>query len=68
MTTLTFPESPTLGDLYVGTNSITYQWMGTHWSSANPAIHGFSMAVIEGGVAGTVFSQDLDNQLEGGGA
>ena len=30
--TLDFPNSPTIGDEYTGTNGVTYQWDGSVWS------------------------------------
>lgn len=68
MTTLMFPANPTVGQLFVGTNSVTYQWIGSYWSTANPAINGFSFVVAEGGFADTVYNSNLDYDLDGGGA
>lgn len=63
-----FPTDPTTGQLYIGDNSVTYQWMGTHWSSVNPALHGFSQTVYEGGQANQTYNELTDNTIEGGGA
>ena len=30
--TLDFPNSPSIGDEYTGTNGVTYQWDGSVWS------------------------------------
>ena len=65
---LTFPTTPTLGQIYIGDNSVTYQWMGTYWSSASPAIHGLSETVYEGGQADQTYNELTDNTIEGGGA
>ena len=32
MTAITFPASPTVGQLYVATNAVTYIWTGNQWS------------------------------------
>ena len=65
---LTFPTTPTLGQIYIGDNSVTYQWMGTYWSSASPAIHGFTQPVYEGGQADQTYNELTDNTIERGGA
>ena len=62
---LQFPQSPTLGDLFLADNAVTYIWTGVAWDSAIP-IHNGSASYIEvGGTAGTVFTV-LDNSLDGG--
>lgn len=65
---ITFPTTPTTGQIYIGDNSVTYQWMGSYWSSANPAIHGFSETIYEGGQADQTYNDLTDNTLDGGGA
>lgn len=68
MNDLTFPTNPTLGQLFVGTNSVTYQWLGNFWSTANPAINGFAYSIVDGGFSDTMYNQLLDFDLDGGGA
>ena len=62
---LQFPESPTLGDLFIADNSVTYIWTGSAWDSAIPIHNGLAQFTDVGGVANTVFTI-LDNTLDGG--
>lgn len=62
---LQFPESPTLGDLYIADNAVTYIWTGVAWDSSIPIHNGLAEYVDVGGVASTVFTV-LDNNLDGG--
>lgn len=60
-----FPTSPTVGQEFVGSNSVTYQWTGNRWSSAIPAINGRSAWIADGGDAFTTYNAALDNTLDG---
>ena len=62
---LQFPINPTLGDLFLADNSITYVWTGAAWDSSIPIHNGTAQYVDVGGVASTVFTV-LDNSLDGG--
>lgn len=62
---LEFPESPTLGDLFIADNAITYIWTGAAWDSSIPIHNGLAQLTEVGGVANTVFTI-LDNTLDGG--
>jgi hypothetical protein len=63
---ITFPTSPTLGQEFVGDNSVTYQWAGNRWSTAVPALAGRSSYIAVGGSASTEYNEDLDNTIDGG--
>lgn len=65
---LQFPTNPTLGQLFIGDNTITYQWIGDRWSSSVPMHNGSTQYVYEGGNAFTVFNSLLDNVIDGGNA
>jgi len=62
---LQFPINPTLGDLFLADNSITYVWTGAAWDSSIPIHNGTAQYIDVGGVASTVFTV-LDNSLDGG--
>jgi hypothetical protein len=64
MTILTFPTNPTLGDIFVGSNSATYTWVG-YWSSREPILSGDAKPVAEGGYAPELTPETY---LDGGGA
>ena len=65
---LQFPTNPTLGQLFIGDNTITYQWIGDRWSSSVPMHNGSTQYVYEGGNAFSVFNSLLDNVIDGGNA
>jgi len=62
---LVFPSNPTLGDLYVADNTVTYIWTGTAWDSAIPVHNGLTEFVYEGGESEFIYTI-LDNTLDGG--
>lgn len=62
---LVFPSNPTLGDLYVADNTVTYIWTGTAWDSAIPIHNGLAEFVYEGGESTSTYTI-LDNTLDGG--
>ncbi len=62
---LQFPTNPTLGDLFLADNAITYVWTGAAWDSSIPIHNGTAQYIDVGGVASTVFTV-LDNSLDGG--
>lgn len=62
---LEFPQNPTLGDLYVADNAVTYIWTGVAWDSSIPIHNGLAYYYDVGGRANTVFTV-LDNTLDGG--
>ena len=62
---LQFPQSPTLGDLFLADNAITYVWTGVAWDSSIPIHNGTAEYIDVGGVASTVYTT-LDNSLDGG--
>ena len=66
--TIVFPTDPTLGQEYVADNSATYQWTGNSWSTLTPWLTGRSQFVVDGGVAGSTYNENLDNTLDLGGA
>lgn len=65
---ITFPQHPTLGQEFVGDNSVTYQWTGEYWSTAVPALAGRAKYVAVGGDAFTEYNNDLDTTIDGLGA
>lgn len=62
---LEFPQNPTLGDLFLADNAITYVFTGVAWDSSIPIHNGTAQYIDVGGVANTVFTV-LDNTLDGG--
>jgi hypothetical protein len=62
---LQFPQNPTLGDLFLADNAVTYAWNGVAWDSSIPIHNGTAEYAYVGGVADTVFTV-LDNSLDGG--
>ena len=62
---LVFPSNPTLGDLYVADNTVTYIWTGSAWDSAIPIHNGLAEFVYEGGQSDFSYTI-LDNTLDGG--
>lgn len=66
MTTLNFPDFPTVGERYIGGNGVTYYYDGIKWLIVNMAINAFT-SFIEGGSA--VSSYDpLGLHIDGGSA
>ena len=62
---LQFPQSPTLGDLFIADNAVTYIWTGVAWDSAIPIHNGLAEFTDVGGIASTGYTV-LDNSLDGG--
>jgi hypothetical protein len=62
---LQFPQSPTLGDLFLADNAVTYIWTGVAWDSSIPIHNGTAEYVEVGGTASTVYT-NLDTVLDGG--
>lgn len=62
---LEFPQNPTIGDLFLADNAVTYVWTGVAWDSSIPIHNGTADYFNVGGVANTVFTV-LDNTLDGG--
>ena len=62
---ITFPENPDVGQEFVGSNSVTYQWTGEFWSTSVPALAGRSKYVAEGGSATSEYNEALDTTIDG---
>lgn len=65
---LNFPNSPTEGQVFVGTNAVTYQYTGNRWSTPSAVYNGLYNYTYEGGNAFEVFNPLIDNVLDGGNA
>lgn len=63
---LFFPESPTLGQRYVGVNGVTYTWTGDRWSSALAIEAGRAEYYVDGGDAEFTYNSARDGLLDGG--
>lgn len=63
---LEFPLNPTIGQLYIGDNTVTYQYTGDRWSTAIPFHNGLTAYVYEGGTSEFVYIPPLDNVIDGG--
>jgi hypothetical protein len=63
---ITFPTSPTLGQKYVGTNCVTYTWMGSHWSGVAALNQGTAEHYVDGGDAEFDYDINRDGILDGG--
>ena len=61
-----FPETPTLGQRYVGVNGVTYTWMGDRWSSATAMAQGTAEYYVDGGDAAFEYDADVNDELDGG--
>jgi len=71
MTTITFPNSPALGQEYVAINGATYIWMGNRWSSITAINNGTAAYIEEGGDSTTWATpnnnpNEYDTILDGG--
>ena len=58
-----FPSTPTLGQEFLADNGITYNWIGTYWSTAVPIAAGTAFYTAFGGTAAT---ESFNNTLDGG--
>ena len=65
---LQFPQNPTVGQIFTGTNTVTYEFTGDRWSSALAIYNGTYQYAYEGGNAYSVFNPLLDNVIDGGNA
>lgn len=65
---LQFPENPTLGQIFVGTNAVTYQYAGDRWSTPLAIYNNVYNFAYEGGDAFSIFNPLIDNVLDGGNA
>ena len=63
---ITFPSNPTLGQRYVGTNAVTYTWMGTHWNGVAALQQGQAEFYVDGGDAQFEYDENRDGILDGG--
>lgn len=62
---LEFPQNPSLGDLFLADNAVTYVWTGVAWDSSIPIHNGTARYFDVGGLASTEYTV-LDNSLDGG--
>jgi hypothetical protein len=61
-----FPIDPEIGQEFVGSNAVTYEWTGNRWSTLVPVIANRAFHIAVGGKADTQYN-DL-NFYGGGGA
>ena len=61
-----FPEEPSTGQVYVGTNGVSYTWMGDRWSGTNALETGRADFFVEGGDSSFEYIAQRDNILDGG--
>jgi hypothetical protein len=58
-----FPENPSTGQEFLADNGVTYNWIGSYWSSAVPISSGTAFYTAVGGSAAT---ETFNNTLDGG--
>lgn len=58
-----FPSDPVQGQEFLADNGVTYNWMGTYWSNAEPTRSGTAFYTAVGGSANT---QTFNRTLDGG--
>lgn len=63
---LYFPTSPEEGQKYVGTNGITYTWLGNRWNGTIAVSAGTAEYYIDNGDATFNYNADFHNELDGG--
>jgi len=68
MPAISFPSSPTVGQVYVASNNVAYAWTGDRWSSEIPTHNGDAVYSIWGGSADLAYYNTVDNTIDGGGA
>ena len=64
-----FPQSPTLGQIWVAENTATYTWLGDRWSSVTAVVNGTAEFYDEGGRATTwanPTNNSYDTEIDGG--
>ena len=61
-----FPPDPTLGQRYVGTNGVTYTWLGNRWTGVQALQQGIAEHYVDGGDAAFEYNALRDSQLDGG--
>lgn len=61
-----FPEEPSTGQVYVGTNGVSYTWMGDRWSGTNALETGRADFFIECGDSAFEYNEQRDSELDGG--
>jgi len=61
-----FPEEPSTGQVYVGTNGVSYTWMGDRWSGTNALETGRADFFVEGGDSAFEYNEQRDAELDGG--
>jgi hypothetical protein len=61
-----FPEDPTLGQKYVGTNGVVYTWMGDRWNGVAALESGTAKYYVDGGDAEFEYDISRDGLLDGG--
>ena len=60
------PANPTLGQVYVPSNAVTYTWTGSYWSSATAIEAGTAQFVADNQYADFVYDPLVDGILNGG--
>jgi hypothetical protein len=68
MRSVTMPENPTVGQVYVPTNDVIYTWTGDRWSSKVAIEDGTAQYVADNQFADFEYDPEFDNIFNGGGA
>ena len=69
MTAINFPDNPTIGQIFVATNAVTYIWLGDRWNTTVPIQNNTAVFYYEGGGSTTwedTTTPDTDIILDGG--
>jgi len=64
-----FPQSPTLGQIWVAENTAAYTWLGNRWNSVTAVLNGKAEFYDEGGRANTWANPTngpSDTEIDGG--
>ena len=65
---ITFPHYPSLGQIYVADNAVSYVWAGDRWNAGALIHNGIAVYTIDGGNASSQYIENIGNTVGGGGA
>lgn len=60
------PANPTVGQVYIPSNTVTYTWTGDRWSSKVAIDNATAQYVADNQFADFVYDPEFDNILNGG--
>ena len=63
---ITFPSSPSTGQLFVADNAVTYIWTGSAWSSALAITRGVAEYTLDALYPSSTYNSATDLDLDGG--